>query len=102
MKSIVQDDERICYLCGRYSPTDVHHIFGGTANRKKSDEDSMVIKVHRVCHEWIHTHELSDLNLKAKAQRIWCEHYGKSDEDFIERYGINYVEKLNERLKRNE
>ena len=91
MESIIQKDKDICYLCGKYGAGDVHHIFNGAANRSKSEEDRMKVYLHRVCHDWIHRHEMSDLNLKAKAQRIWCEHYGKSEEDFIKRYGKSYI-----------
>ena len=102
MESIISDNRQICYLCGKYGTTEAHHIFNGTANRSKSEEDGMKVYLHRVCHRWLHEHEMSDLNLKAKAQRIWMEHYGKTEDDFIKRYGVNYIAKLDERLKRNE
>lgn len=37
MKSIIQEHKE-CYVCGRTEPLHLHHIFGGTANRKKSDQ----------------------------------------------------------------
>ena len=102
MKSILQNDNEVCYLCKKYGATDTHHVCNGTANRKKSEEDGLKIRVHRVCHNFIHTHELTDLNLKAKAQRIWKDYYNKTDTDFIDRYGINYIEKYYERTNKNE
>ena len=93
MKSIIQTDDTICYLCGMPKPTDWHHVYNGSANRRKSEADLIKIKVHRKCHEYIHSHELTDLSIKARCQDIWCEYYHKTDEDFIERYGINYKNK---------
>lgn len=101
MKSIIQGDKEICYLCGKYGAKHEHHIFNGTANRKKSEEDGMKVYLHPVCHDWIHTHELSDLNLKAKAQRIWQDHYKKSKQEFIDRYGKSYIDKFEEWRNRN-
>ena len=96
MKSIIQDNKEICYICGRYGAKHEHHVFNGTANRKKSEEDGMKVYLHPCCHDWIHRHELSDLNLKAKCQKIWQEHYKKSTNDFIDRYGISYIDKFEE------
>lgn len=96
MKSIMQTDDNYCYLCGKYGANHTHHVCNGTANRKKSEEDGLKVRVHSRCHEYIHTHELTDLNLKAKAQRIWQEHYKKTKEDFIKRYGISYIDKFEE------
>ena len=94
MKSIVHTNNGYCYICKQYGQLVEHHVFNGTANRKKSEEDGMKVYVHTVCHEWIHTHEISDLNLKAICQKIWQEYYNKTDEDFIKRYGIDYIEKF--------
>lgn len=94
MKSIVQTDDTICYLCGGPNPTDWHHVYNGTANRKKSEADGMKIKVHRKCHDYIHKHEITDLSIKAHCLEIWCEKKHKTVNDFIERYGVNYIAKL--------
>lgn len=101
MKSIIQGDKEICYLCGKYGAKHEHHIFNGTANRKKSEEDGMKVYLHPVCHDWIHCHELSDLNLKAKAQKIWQDHYKKSKQEFIDRYGKSYIDKFDDWRNRN-
>ena len=37
MKSILQSD-RVCYICGRPFGLEMHHILGGTANRKLSEK----------------------------------------------------------------
>ena len=91
-KSVLQTDKTVCYLCGQSSgKLDEHHVFEGTANRSKSDDDSMTIYVHRVCHRWLHEHPKSALTIKARAQRKWEELYGNREE-FIKRYGRNYLD----------
>lgn len=88
----MQGEYPICEVCGIpiYGAKDLHHIFEGTANRKKSDEDSMVIYLHPCCHDWLHRHPLSMLTIKQRGQRVWEEEFG-SREDFIRRYGRSYL-----------
>lgn len=92
MKSIVQDNDDYCYICGnRLTGTkDKHHIFEGTANRQKSDDDGLYCYVHRACHMWLHEHPRSMLTFKQRGQRAYMEYYNKNVTDFIKRYGRNY------------
>lgn len=84
--------ETICEVCGNiiYGRKHLHHIFEGTANRKKSDEDGMVMYCHPCCHMWLHDHPKSMLTFKLRGQRKWEEQFG-SREDFIKRYGRSYL-----------
>ena len=95
-KSIIKNNHKgICYLCKRCGQTEEHHIFGGVANRKKSEKDGL--KVH-LCH-WCHNehpngvHFNKDRNdrLRQIGQKAWMERYGKTKEDFIREYGRNYL-----------
>jgi hypothetical protein len=90
-KSIIQEDTSICFLCGYplYSTKDEHHIFNG-AYRRKSDEDGLVCYLHRQCHTDLHDHPKKMKMLKRIGQRAWMKHYGKTLEEFMERYGKNY------------
>ena len=88
--SILQDDPTICYICGRSGATDEHHIFNNPY-RDESDEDHMVIYLHRTCHRWLHLHPVSNLTMKRRGQTKWEETYG-TREDFIARYGKNYLD----------
>ena len=92
MESIIQENKEICYICGKYisNHPDPHHIFNGP-NRDKSNEDGMVIYVHRTCHAWLHNHPISNWNMKARCQKIWQEYYKKSEKDFIKRYRKSYL-----------
>lgn len=87
-------------MCRRYGPTEVHHIFGGTANRRLSEEDGLWVYLCPSCHnrppdgvhfnkknmEWLHrtgqtAYELNRSDLTAEEAR----------EKFMERYGKNYL-----------
>lgn len=88
MKSIIQS-EKECFLCGRKTCLEVHHCLSGTANRRLSDEDGLVVWLCCDCHRNLHDHGWHDRDLKELAQRAWERHYGTT-EDFIYRYGKNY------------
>lgn len=49
MKSILQKD-RACYLCGRINGLEMHHIFGGVANRKISEKYGLKVWLCHNCH----------------------------------------------------
>ena len=93
-KSIITND-KVCYICGTVYNLHLHHIIFGQ-NRKKSDEDGLVVWLCREHHEGtdgVHSkngHEL-DLSLKRLAELHWCDYYKKDIQDFIERYGKNYL-----------
>lgn len=96
-KSIIQEDKSFCYLCGRNGngdPLEEHHVFGGP-NRRLSENDGL--KVY-LCGETCHrngkyaAHRNSDTSflLKMKAQEAW-EHKFGTREEFMKRYGRNYL-----------
>ena len=70
--------------------------FGG-ANRDFSIEDGLVIFItayeHRISNESVHKDPKNKIWIEVKriAQRTWQEHYNKTKEDFIARYGKNYL-----------
>ena len=88
--SIIQQDKR-CYVCGTTQNLHLHHtIFG--KNRKKADEDKLTVYLCYEHHEGtngVHGkngHEL-DMKLKRLSVKVWCEYYGKTEEEFRMRYG---------------
>ncbi len=95
--SIMQKD-KVCYLCGRNGsedPLELHHCFGA-ANRTHSDQDGLVVwlcgdRCHRNGSGAVHRNHATDLFLKEEAQMAWESCYG-TREDFIKRYGKNYLE----------
>ena len=93
VKSILQNDKS-CYVCGTTLNLHLHHIFYGTANRKLSDADGCVVylcQLHHTGAAGVHFNKKIDLTLKAKCQLQWQEHYKKTTEDFIRRYGRSYL-----------
>lgn len=93
--SIITNDLEQCIECG-LNNVELHEVFFGTANRKLSIEDGLVIPLCKARHHagnLIGIHKDKDLNEKWKkiAQKRWQEFYGKTKEDFIKRYGISYI-----------
>lgn len=93
--SIITDNLEQCIECGKPN-VELHEVFFGSRNRSKSIEDGMVIPL---CKEYHHRgnlvgiHKDKELNLKYKriAEQKWLEHYNKTVNDFIKRYGKNYL-----------
>ena len=95
-KSIIQaTSSKICYFCKTTYNLHKHHIFYGTANRKKSEQDGcwcwLCAKHHNMSDEGVHFNRQVDLLLKARTQLAWMQTYNKTTEDFIKRYGRNYL-----------
>lgn len=92
-KSIINPKSERCFLCGWKTPLEAHHIFHGTARRRLADEDGMIVYICRECHREVHEAEdrEHDESLKAMGEMVWCRYYGKTIDDFIKRYGKNYI-----------
>lgn len=104
MKSILQDTKE-CYLCrieamkreyrGDLPDTgiDEHHIFSGTANRKKSEEHGLKIWLchnrHHLGAEGPHMNRLVDLSLKGIAQREFEKNHTR--EEFRKEFGKSWL-----------
>lgn len=93
--SIITKDLEHCIECGR-SNVEKHEVFFGTANRRLSIEDGLVIPLCKAKHHagnLIGIHKDQELNEKWKkiAQETWQEYYGRTKEDFIKRYGRSYI-----------
>lgn len=78
----------------RFSNSHKHHIMGG-AYRKKSDEDGLVIfltpELHNMSNQGIHFNKWFDNYAKKEAQKKWMEYYNKTVDDWVARYGHNYL-----------
>lgn len=92
MKSIIQT-EKECFFCKTPLNLETHHIFFGR-NRKTADKDGCVCWLcvnHHTGAQGVHTNREKDLELKRICQRAWMEKNNKTIEDFISRYGKNYL-----------
>lgn len=92
-KSIISN-ERKCLVCDSTVNLHKHHVFEGTANRKKSEKDGCWVYLcsrhHNGSNAGIHYNKVFETNLKQKCQKEWEKIYG-SREDFIKRYGRSYL-----------
>ena len=93
------EDSDYCYICGHWGG-EWHHIMNG-AFRERSEEDRLMIRVHRQCHQFIHEHPVTAWNLKRKAQRNY-ERYIGTHEQWMERYKTDYLASLKPIGARNE
>ena len=91
--SILQDDKR-CYVCNTKDNIHIHEVFFGK-NRKKSIEDGCCVylcgKHHNQSKDGVHFNHKLDLELKKQMELYWLKTYNKTIEDFIKRYGKNYL-----------
>lgn len=94
-ESIIPGNDEFCFICkkfGQYTRgTDHHHMVYGTANRKLSDEDGLWCWLCHDHHMMLHQHGFYKDELIQLAEKSWLEYYGKTVDDFIKRYGKNYL-----------
>ncbi len=68
-----------------------HHIFGGIANRPKSEKYGLFVWLTENQHRYLTDHPLENLKLKQLAQITFMEYYNKTTDEFIEIFGKNYL-----------
>lgn len=93
--SLIQES-KTCYVCGTTRNLHKHHIFYGTANRKKSEADLCYCYLCYYHHNGskkfgVHFNRALDLELKRKCEQAWLNVNNATVEDFISRYGKNYL-----------
>lgn len=92
-KSLIQNG-KYCLVCGTEYALHRHHVYGGSANRKLSEEDGAYCYLCYMHHNGgnygVHFNKDLDLRLKRDCQRAWEEKNG-SREDFIKRYGKSWL-----------
>ena len=93
MKSII-NNEKQCLICGSTYNVHKHHIYGGTANRKLSEEYGcwcyLCARHHNMSEFGVHYSKALDLKLKQFTQQKFNENY--PDLDFMKIFGKNYLE----------
>lgn len=101
MQTIMETENGRCYLCGRITGTETHHIFGG-ANRKISDADGLTVELCHLCHYRCHNGKNSPYvryKLHREGQMRWMEFFGPDlleqgkdpKTEFMKRYRRNYL-----------
>lgn len=93
-KSILQTTKNICYICGKYGYTEVHHIFEGTAGRKLSEQYGLKVHLcpgcHRTSGDAVHRSAETADRLHCAGQQAFEAKYG-SRQQFREIFGKNYI-----------
>lgn len=91
-KSIMQD-EKVCYVTGDTYNLHKHHVFYGTANRKKSEHWGCWIwlryDLHNGSNRGIHFDKEFDLRIKRETQERFEELYGH--ELFVKEFGRSWL-----------
>lgn len=91
--SIMQLDEKRCYITGYQSMLDCHHIFHGF-NRNASDDLGCWVWLRHDLHMALHSHskpcETLDHDLKVICQKRF-EEMGHTREEFIRIFGRSYI-----------
>lgn len=79
----------------RFEGSHRHEIFYGVRNRQKSIDDGLVVflrpELHNMSNMGVHFNKRFDLELKRIAEQRWLDFYNKTIDDFIARYGKNYL-----------
>lgn len=95
MKSILQGEEKCCYITGQTNNLHLHHIYGGS-RRKISDREGFVVYLagwlHNLSEDGVHGkngHEL-DMMLKRHCQMKYEESHSR--EDWMRLMGKNYLD----------
>ena len=89
-------DTKQCYFCWERNNLHKHHVLKGIRNRSKAEEDGLWVWLCYEHHEGtngVHGkngHQL-DLKLIQTAELDWLSYYDKTIDDFIQRYGKNYL-----------
>lgn len=89
---------RKCYVCGWEGHTEEHHIFYGTANRKKAEHFGLKVHLcpeHHRGNTGVHGGNKNlALWLKQEAQRAFEKTHTR--EEFREQFGRNYLDEPEE------
>ena len=92
-ESIMQNDRSHCLMCLRAMPLEEHHVMGGTANRKLSEQYGLKVYIcpycHRIGKDAVHKSAERANALKAYAQSCFQLRY--PDLDFVKIFGRNYL-----------
>lgn len=93
-KSIISNEPR-CLICNTTLNLHRHHIFYGTANRKKSEKHGcwcfLCAIHHNMSPHSVHLDHELDLKVKQMTQRTLERDHGWTREKFIEEFGKSYL-----------
>mgnify|MGYP002513816592 CR=1 FL=1 len=86
--------DRKCFICGRTSNLERHHIFGAS-NRKKSEKYGLVVDLCHNCHNeppmGVHHNQYTMLFLHQYGQERAMREQGWTVDEFRNEFGKNYL-----------
>ena len=92
MKSVFQT-RKVCFFCNAIKGLHSHHIFEGTANRRKSEQYGFKVWLcaphHNMSNEGVHFNKEKDIRLKQMAQTHF--ELQQSREVFIQEFGKSWL-----------
>ncbi len=71
--------------------SDKHHMVFGTSKRVLAEKDGLHCQLCHSHHMELHQHGDYKEELQQLAEKTWLEYYNKTIEDWIKRYGKNYL-----------
>lgn len=90
--SIIQSDTGCCWYCGRSDrKLDRHEPFNGAFRTKSKWYGMWIMLCDEECHAAAHSFHAYSAALKKEAQQSAMQTYGWSTEEFIERFGRNWI-----------
>ena len=93
-KSILQEDNNHCFLCGTTRWLEVHHVFGA-ACRDSSEHYGLKVKLCHNCHNeppnGVHQNKEVRETLQSFAQNQAMAHYGWDEETFRKIFHKSYI-----------
>jgi len=93
MKSVLQKENE-CFICGTTHNLHKHHVIYGTANRKKSEQYGLTVKLcfphHNGSSRGVHLDKALDEHLKKIAQLYFENHIGDR-RMFIREFGRSFL-----------
>lgn len=109
IKSVLQGDWDRCFFPNcQNPPTQVHHVMhGNSANKRKAEEDGLLIHVCATCHEMIHFDKdasgRTDRSLKRLAQLKWEDRWKAKNTNQITLKSVkeveDYMNELNQKAR---
>ena len=70
---------------------EVHHMVYGVSKRKLADADGLTVHLCNFHHSELHRHGYYKEELQQLAEQTWLEHNNKTIDDWIKRYGKNFL-----------
>lgn len=89
-KSILQGDDKQCFLTGTEYNLDKHHIYHGTANRKLAEKYGCWVWLEHSIHMRLHDKDKElDRHLQQECQKAFEETHSR--EEFMKIFGKSYL-----------